>query len=377
MVTDPTLPDPRFTDRMQPGDLLRGYDTGPLALAVLGSHSALEVAFGARAEAMRTIVVCQRGRDATYSRHFRNLFDDVILLDRFSDICAPEVVERLRSQRAVFVPNRSFATYVGYDAIEQRFPVPLFGSRQLLRAEERDAAPNQFDLLDAAGIRTPKRFASPAEIDRLVMVKLPHATKRVERGFFTVSSPEEFAQFAEEQVRHGRLRADDLQTAIIEEFVVGAQFNLDYFFAPVSGDVEFLGADQRIETSIDGVVRMTAHEQFATHVVPTLLPVGHQGVTVRESLLDQVFDLGERLAAAARQRVPPGILGCFALQGVFLESLEFCVFDVSLRVPGAPIVQTTSPYSRYRHGQELSIGRRIAMELADAVRQGVLDRCIT
>ncbi len=357
---------------IQTNGLLDGYDGSTLTLGALGSHSALEVAAGARAEGLRTVVVCQRGREATYQHRFANLFDEVIVLERFADICTPTIVQRLRELRTVFVPNRSFATYVPYDDIEQHFLVPLFGSRLLLRAEERDASPNQFDLLRESGIRTPRRYDRPEEIDRLVMVKLPHATKRVERGFFTAGSPDEFHTVSDQLVREGRLSPEDIESAVIEEFVVGAQFNLNYFAAPVSKELEFLGADQRIETTIEGVLHMTADEQQWLRGAPSLLPVGHRGVTVRESLLDQVFALGERFLEATRRVVPPGIIGCFALQGVFLESLEFCVFDVSLRVPGAPIVQTTSPYIAYRHGRDLSIGGRIAMELALAVRAGAL-----
>lgn len=362
---------------MTPGSLLEGYDDRPLTMGVLGSHSALEVAAGARDEGLRTVVVCQRGRDATYTRHFRNLFDDVVLLERFSDICEPDVVEELRAKRTIFVPNRSFSTYVAYDRIERAFRVPLFGNRRLLRAEERDASPNQEDLLRAAGIRTPRTYATPHEIDRLVMVKLPHATRRVERGFFTAGSYQEFSEIAHRLVGEGRIRGDDLASATIEEFVVGAQFNLDYFASPLTKEVEFLGADQRIETSIEGVLRMTADEQAMASIVPSLIPVGHRGVTVRESLLDQVFSLGERLVDETRRVAPPGLIGCFSLQGVFLDSLEFCVFDVSTRVPGAPIVQTTSPYTRYKFGAELSIGRRIAMEIAAAARTGRLAEIVT
>jgi len=326
---------------------------------------------------MRTVVVCQRGRDATYTRHFRNLFDDVILLERFSDVCETDVIDELRSKRTVFVPNRSFSTYVPYDRIERQFRVPLFGNRRLLRAEERDASPNQMDLLRSADIRTPRTFPKPQDIDRLVMVKVPHATRRVERGFFTAGSYREYTDVAQRLVEAGRIRGDDLESATIEEFVVGAQFNLDYFASPMSGDVEFLGADQRIETTIEGVLRMTAEEQAVASIVPSLIPVGHRGVTVRESLLDGVFAMGERLVEATRKVAPPGLIGCFSLQGVFLDTLEFCVFDLSTRVPGAPIVQTTSPYTRYKFGAEMSIGRRIAMELSAASRAGRLADIVT
>ncbi|MDE1798744.1 MAG: DUF1246 domain-containing protein, partial [Candidatus Micrarchaeota archaeon] len=40
-------------------------------LAVLGSHSALDICSGARAYKMPNLVVSQKGRDATYSKHYK------------------------------------------------------------------------------------------------------------------------------------------------------------------------------------------------------------------------------------------------------------------------------------------------------------------
>ncbi|HEV7214448.1 MAG TPA: DUF1297 domain-containing protein [Chloroflexota bacterium] len=360
-----------------PQELISGYAPEHLHLGCLGSHSALEVAYGAREEGFRTLVVCERGRERTYARHYRQLFDEVLVLERFADMAQPDVVQQLRALNTIFVPNRSFAVYVGYDAIEQQVGVPIFGGRHLLRAEERTATPNQYDLLAAAGVRSPQRFGDPAAIDRLVMVKLPQAVRAVERGFFTVSSAEEFQRVSERLIQDGSIRAEDLVSATIEEFVVGAQFNLDYFVSPLTGDVEFLGADQRIESNVEGILHMTAAEQAALPVRPTLIPVGHRGVTVRESLLDSVFLAGEQFAAAAAAAYPPGIIGPFALQGILDDRGEFVCFDVSLRVPGAPILLTTSPYTRYKFGRELSVGRRIAMEVRQAVQSGRLAAVVT
>lgn len=358
-------------------ELLEGYAPERLHLGCLGSHSALEVAYGAHEEGLRTVVVCEQGRDRTYTQHYRHLFDEVVVLDRFADMALPAVVQRLRELNTIFVPNRSFAVYVGYDAIEREVAIPLFGGRRLLRAEERTAAPNQYDLLAAAGVRSPRRYPRPEEIDRLVMVKLPQAERAVERGFFTATSPEEFRRTSERMVNEGIIRQEDLATATIEEFVVGAQFNLDYFVSPLTGDVEFLGADQRIESNVEGILHMTAAEQAALPLRPTLIPVGHRGVTVRESLLDRVFLAGERLAAAAAAAYPPGVIGPFALQGILDDRGEFVCFDVSLRVPGAPILLTTSPYMRYKFGQEMSVGRRIAMEVRQAATTGRLADIVT
>lgn len=362
---------------MTPAALLADYQPDQLHLGCIGSHSALEVAYGAREEGLQTVVVCERGREQTYARHYRHLFDEVLVLDRFADMARPDIVQQLRAWQTIFVPNRSFAVYVGYDAIEAAFGVPLFGGRRLLRAEERTASPNQYDLLAMAGVRSPRRFAAPEEIDRLVMVKLPQAERAVERGFFTAGSAADFTAKSARLVAEGVIRQEALAAATIEEFVVGAQFNLDYFVSPLSGQVEFLGADQRIESNIEGVLHMTAAEQAALPLRPTLIPVGHRGVSVRESLLDRVFEAGERLADAARQAYPPGVIGPFALQGIFDDRGAFICFDVSLRVPGAPILLTTSPYTRYAYGVEMSVGRRIAREVRAAAAAERLAEVVT
>ncbi|MBU7016528.1 MAG: formate--phosphoribosylaminoimidazolecarboxamide ligase family protein [Theionarchaea archaeon] len=347
-------------------EVVESYSAEDIHIGVLGSHSALEVGYGAREEGFKTVVVCERGREKTYTKRFRNLFDEVIVLDRFAHISESDTIEKLQQLNTIFVPNRSFSVYCGYDNIETEFAVPLFGARTLLRAEERDVRRNQYYLMEKAGVPYPKLLKTYEEIDRLVMVKLPQAVKKVERGFFTCSTVEEYEEKSQELLKKGLILEEDLKNAVIEEFVFGALFNLDYFYSPLKDEVEFMGADQRIETDIEGILHMTAEEQKAFTKMPTVIPIGHRGLTVRESQLDTVFDLGERFAETCKKEYPPGIFGCFALQGVFDRNLKFYTFDVSLRVPGAPILLTTSPYTMYKYGIEMSVGRRIAMEIEEA-----------
>ena len=53
------------------------------------------------------------------------------------------------------------------------------------------------------------------------------------------------------------------------------------------------------------------------------------------------------------------------------------VYDVSLRVPGNPIVATTSPYTKYQYGTTLGGGRRIAMEIKRALEENRLSEIVT
>src|SRR3972149_2378926 len=158
-------------------------------VAVLGSHSALDVCRGAKDLGFKTLVIVQKGRDKTYAKYFKSqgnlgVVDEVIELDKFSDILNEEIQQELIKRNAIFVPHRSFEVYINdYDAIENKFKVPIFGNRFLLKTEERGIKPNQYDLLNKANIRYPKQFNPPAggpkDIDRLCIVKVLEK----ERGF--------------------------------------------------------------------------------------------------------------------------------------------------------------------------------------------------
>jgi 5-formaminoimidazole-4-carboxamide-1-(beta)-D-ribofuranosyl 5'-monophosphate synthetase len=122
--------------RFRPEELLRGYDLRNLSIGSIASHSALDVFDGAKDEGFRTVAVCEVGRERTYSR-FGRVVDVALVLEKFSKVVEPEVVGKLRELNTVFIPNRSFSVYVGYDAIESPLRVPVFGNRYLLRYEER------------------------------------------------------------------------------------------------------------------------------------------------------------------------------------------------------------------------------------------------
>jgi len=358
-------------------EVVRKYDPEKVRIGVLGSHSALEIASGARQEGFETVVVCQKGRDKTYTQYYSGLFDHTLLLDRFSDIVWAENVQRLVDLNVVFVPNRSFSVYAGYENIEEKFYVPLMGNRFMLRSEERNTPRNQQYLLGKAGIKAPKTFGSPGEIDRLVIVKVAERERAIERAFFYASSPEEFERKAEDRVRRGIITREALGQAVIEEYVVGAKFNANYFWSPLSGEIDLLGFDRRVQTDLDGVLDLPAAEQLELGIPTQNIEIGHMGVTMRESQIEKVFEAAERFVGACRVEFPPGMVGLFALQGAVTKDLDFYVFDVSPRVPGCPCVEATSPYMKYKYGFEVGPGRRVAMEVKRALELGRLGDVVT
>ena len=148
-------------------ETIANYDQKKIHIGVLGSHSALEIASGAKQEGFKTVVVCQNGREKTYARYYRNIFDKFIFLDKFSDITTTEAVKELTELNTVFVPNRSFSVYAGYEAIEQKFTVPLMGNRYLLKTEERKPPKTSLWLLKEAGIK----FPTPSNLPKTLIVQ--------------------------------------------------------------------------------------------------------------------------------------------------------------------------------------------------------------
>jgi 5-formaminoimidazole-4-carboxamide-1-(beta)-D-ribofuranosyl 5'-monophosphate synthetase len=365
-------------------------------IASVGSHSALDISDGASGEGFRTLVLAQRGRERTYAQYYRThrddagrvvrgCVDDVWTYGAFAEIAAPAEQERLRNAPALLVPNRALSSYVPLPTLENELKVPIVGSRALLRIEERTERDNYYTLLHEAGIPAPAEVAEPRSIDGLSIVKLPHATKRLERGFFTVATPAEYDAKSAELVRRGTITAADLAQARIERYILGPVFNFNFFFSPLaprSDGLELLGVDERRESSLDGLVRLPAAQQLAlpeSARTPEYTVVGHGTLTVRESLLEEVFRLGERFVDAARARAPPGILGPFCLQTCIDADGKPWVFDVAVRIGGGTNIHLGlgHPYGNALWRTPMSSGRRIAVEIRRALAEGRLAELVT
>lgn len=390
---------------MNPSDLLHGYDPNRLTIGALGGHSALDVCAGAKKWDFRTVVVAQKGRERTYSEYYRmrnpnqqspitkeppntksqirGCIDETIVVEKFENVLQEETQAKLRNLNTVFVPSRYCWVYLkDFAKFENGFAVPVFGNRSYVKYEERNCKPNQYDLLNVAGIRTPKIFEKPKDIDRPVIVKAHEKQRKYERAFFLAESAAGWEREGTELEKMGRIDAD-WRRAVIEEYIFGAHVNFNFFYSPLTGELELLGTDTRRQTNLDGLLRMPAREQLwalnVSQVRASHVETGHIAVTVKESLLEKAFDLGERFVKATKSFLGREIIGPFALQGAVVAEEgkeDIVIFDVSLRIPGSPGTCFT-PYSGYLHGENLSYGERIAMEIRRAVTEGRLEDIVT
>ncbi len=366
--------------------ILEKYDKNNLTIGTLGGHSALDVCRGAKLNGFRTLVVCQRGREKTYDKYYKarngkGIVDEIILVNNFKDIVKKEVQEKLRILNTIFMHNRYFWVYCNFKEIENKFLVPIFGTRSMLKLEERDVPKNQYYILQKAGIRIPKLFKDAKKIDRPVIVKVAEAKRGYERAFFFANSYKTYKEKSDELLRKKTITKEGLKKAVIEEYALGANVNFNFFYSAVDDELELLGTDTRRQTNLDGLIRLPASDQLAAlnFIKPKMIETGHIAVTVKESLLEKIFDIGERFVSATKKLNKPGIIGPFALQGAVVADEgkeDIVIFDVSMRIPGSPGTMFT-PYSGYLYHKSISVGERIAMEIKKAAEEDKLDLICT
>ena len=383
-------------DRKEIQDIIQGYDTNNITVGMTASHSALDVCDGAAEEGLPTLAVCQKGREKTYAHYFkadmgpdgfsaRGMINDTLVLNKFNDILQPENQQMLRDKNVLWIPNRSFTSYSSITDIENDFKVPMLGSRNLLRSEDRGEEHDYYWMLEKAGLPFPEKIETPRDIDGLCIVKLAHKVKKLERGFFTASTFAEFNEKADELVRDNVINREDLDGARIEKYVIGPVFNMDYFYSPIEqtmAKLELIGIDWRFETSLDGHCRLPAEQQLSlvgAQKTPEYTVCGHNSATLRESLLEKAFELGEKYIEACQEHYAPGVIGPFCLQTCVDKDLNFYIYDVAPRVGGGTNVHMAvgHPYGNALWRTPMSTGRRVALEIKRAVQLDKLAEIVT
>jgi 5-formaminoimidazole-4-carboxamide-1-(beta)-D-ribofuranosyl 5'-monophosphate synthetase len=348
-------------------EMLDKYDLDKLAIGTLGSHSALNIFKGAKEEGFRTVCICKE-KDAIIYKKFP-LADEIIIVKDFTELLSETLQEKLRRLNVVLIPHGSFTAYLSTEELTNSLYVPMFGNRELLHWEANRK--EQEVWLRKAGLRLPATFKKPDEIDRLVIAKLPGA--KGGRGYFLANSPASFRKKFKEMVDRGLLQKDDVDRIHLQEYTLGVNVYPHYFSSILNDDVEFLGVDRRYESAVDSIGKIPASEQLEIEVNPTYTIVGNIPLTLRESLLPELIRMGDNVQKKARELAPPGIIGPFCLETVITDDLKIYTFEISARIVGGTNVGIgTSPYAYLKYGENMYMGRRIALEIKEARKQGRL-----
>ncbi|HLG37265.1 MAG TPA: formate--phosphoribosylaminoimidazolecarboxamide ligase [Nitrososphaera sp.] len=339
------------------------------SIATLGSHCSLQVLKGAKDEGFRTLLVSERKRLGLYKRF--PFIDEIIEVDNFSEILGDPCRKRLKRENAVLIPHGTLISQMSSDDIE-KIDVPIFGNKWILRWEANREMKEK--LMREAGLRIPQTVKSKNDINGLCIVKLHGAAGG--KGYYLAWNRESFEEGARRLIEQKAIRSED--DLYIQEFVRGVTIYLQYFHSPITNELELLGIDRRYESDIDGIGRIPAKQQLGAGGEPSYTVIGNLPLVLRESLLDEVYKMGENFVRASERLVPPGMPGPFCLEGVYDSEGRFTTFEFSARiVAGTNLYLDGSPYSGLLYDDPMSMGRRIAREVKIARKARKLDMIVT
>ena len=339
------------------------------AIATLGSHCALQVLKGAKDEGFKTILVCEKKREKLYKR-FR-FIDELIMVDSFVEILDQKCQQTLEQNDAIIIPHGTLIAQMSSEQIES-IKTPIFGNKWILRWESDREMKEK--LMREAKLPMPRKVKNPNEINNLVIVKRQGAAGG--KGYFIASNKEEYNKKRNELISQGIISKDE--TLYIQEYAAGVLAYLQFFYSPLLEELEFFGADQRHESDIEGLARIPAEQQLKSNKVSSFNVIGNSPLVLRESLLEEVYTMGENFVDATKRLVAPGMNGPFCIEGVYDENARFTSFEFSARiVAGTNIYMDGSPYYSLLYDEPMSMGKRIAREVKNANESNQLDKIIT
>lgn len=334
-------------------------------IATLGSHTALQILKGAKEEGFKTICICLKGREKPYTSY--NVADEIITIDSMDDYFGIE--EGLIKQNAIIIPHGSFVAYMGHERVKD-IKALHYGTKAILEWES-DRMKERI-WLDSAKIKIPKLFKKPEDIDRPVIVKFHGA--RGGKGYFLANNPKEFYQrFKAYEGKEGH------EDYVLQEYIVGVPIYTHYFYSRLTGELEVMSFDRRYESNADSIGRVAAKDQVDVGIHTTYTITGNAPLVLRESMLPEIFDMGQRVVDASQKLdgCANGLFGPFCLEGIIDPELNYFIFEISARiVAGTNLYTNGSPYTWLRYNEPMSTGRRIARDIKMAIEQGQIEKIL-
>ena len=321
-------------------------------IATIGSHSALQVFKGAHDEGFKTIATCKKGSERPYKMF--NSADEIITVNSYKDF--PKIQEQLIKKNAIVIPHGSFVTYMGFEEVE-KLKVNYYGNKKILKWESDRYLERQW--LVNSGLKVPILFKSPKDIDRLGIVKFMGAEGG--KGYFLAKDEKDFNK---------KIKPYKLKKYVIQEYIIGVPLFIHYFYSSLTNEIEIMGMDIRYESNVDSLGRISARDQLVLPKIdPSYVIVGNIPVVVRESFLPRLIKMGEDVVNQSKKLAPPGLFGPFCLETILTPEEEIYVFEISARiVAGTNPFINGSPYTWLKYDVPMSTGRRIALEIKNAIK---------
>ena len=329
-------------------------------IATIGSHSALQVFKGAHDEGFKTIAICKKCSERPYKMF--GVADEIISINSYRDF--PKVQNELIKKNAIVIPHGSFVTYMGYEEVE-KLKVNYFGNKKILKWESDRNLERQW--LVNSGLKVPRLYKSPKDIDGLVIVKFMGAEGG--KGYFLAKDEKDFNK---------KIKPYKLRKYVIQEYIIGVPLFIHYFYSPLTNEIEIMGMDIRYESNVDSLGRISARDQIVLPKIdPSYVIVGNIPVVVRESFLPRLITMGEEVVKQSQKLAPPGLFGPFCLETILTPEEEIHVFEISARIVAGtnPYIEG-SPYTALKYKVPMSTGRRIALEIKNAIKKNQLRKIL-
>jgi len=336
-------------------------DVDKQTVMTLGSHCSLQVLKGAKDEGFNTLLVCEEKRFDMYKRF--KFIDNIVSIENFKEIINKNFQDELIEKYSpVLIPHGTLISTLNMDELEG-IRIPIFGNKWILRWESDRMLKQQ--LMDESKLPSPTQISSKNDIDGLCIVKLHGAAGG--KGYFLVTDKKGFEEHAQKLIKSHVIESEE--NLFIQKYANGVPVYLQYFYSPITRELELLGIDRRYETDIDAIGRIPSKYQISSNVEPSYTVVGNIPIVLRESLLPEVYSMGERFVEASKKLVPPGMPGPFCIEGVYDNNANFIAFEFSARiVAGTNLYVSGSPYSDLLFDTPMSMGRRISLEIKRAIR---------
>ncbi|MGQ0606628.1 MAG: DUF1297 domain-containing protein [Candidatus Nitrosotenuis sp.] len=339
------------------------------SVATLGSHCALQVLKGAKDEGLKTILVCEKKRERLYKRF--DFIDETILVNSFEEILDKKCTSILEKNNSILIPHGTLIAQMSTKQIES-IKVPVFGNKWILRWESDRKLKEK--LMIESKLNVPKSISSPKKINRLTIAKRHGAAGG--KGYFLTTSEKDYVKKRDILIKQGLIKSDS--DLYLQEYVMGVLAYLQFFYSPLKNELEFFGVDKRHESDIEGLARIPSQQQMGMDYISSFNVIGNSPMVLRESLLDEVYQMGEQFVTASKKLVKPGMNGPFCIEGVYDQDGKFWSFEFSARiVAGTNIYMDGSPYSTLIHDVPMSMGRRIAKEIKIAAKSKKLEKITT
>jgi 5-formaminoimidazole-4-carboxamide-1-(beta)-D-ribofuranosyl 5'-monophosphate synthetase len=345
-------------------------DIDKQTVMTLGSHCSLQVLKGAKDEGFNTLLVSEERRFDMYKRF--KFIDHIISIKNFKEIINKNFQDELIEKYSpILIPHGTLISSLNMDELES-IRIPIFGNKWILRWESDRMLKQQ--LMDESKLPSPTQIPSKNEIDGLSIVKLHGAAGG--KGYFLVTDKKGFEEQAQKLIKSHVI--DSEENLFIQRFANGVPVYLQYFYSPVTNELELLGIDRRYETDIDAIGRIPSKYQLSSNIEPSYTVVGNIPIVLRESLLPEVYAMGERFVESSKRLVPPGMPGPFCIEGVYDNNANFIAFEFSARiVAGTNLYVSGSPYSDLLFETPMSMGRRISLEIKRAIESSKMELITT